>query len=68
MTTAELSPQRSEDDVERVWSWRLGELMRSGYGALQAMTLAAHTEVDLHLACSLVRRGCPAATAMRILL
>jgi hypothetical protein len=68
MTTAEIALQTSQDEGERVVCWRLLELRRAGYGIPQAIALAVHTEVDLHLACRLLRRGCPAETAMRILL
>jgi hypothetical protein len=48
--------------------WRMLELMRSGYGVDQATLLAEDNQVDLHLACRLIRSGCPAETALRILL
>jgi hypothetical protein len=31
-----------------------------------ALEIAVHTEVDLHWAASLVERGCPSSTAVRI--
>ncbi len=54
--------------VELVLGWRLEELVAAGYEAGDALLLAAHTEVDLHLAADLPRRGCPHKTALHILL
>ena len=51
-----------------VFRWRLDELLRAGYSINDALTLTAMREVDLHLAVELPRRGCPPATAARILL
>jgi hypothetical protein len=48
--------------------WRFDELLRAGYDVGSALLLASHVEVDLHAASSLVRRGCPAETALRILI
>ncbi len=48
--------------------WRFSQLARSGYGIEDAITLAVHTDVDLHAAADLVARGCPPALALRILL
>ena len=68
MTTAEVALQLSRHESERVMCWRMLELMRSGYGIDHASLLAEDNGVDLHLACSLLRSGCPAETALRILL
>lgn len=59
-----------ENDVEGelVRSWRLEELERAGYSIDTAAQLAGLPHVDLHLATDLLRRGCPAETALRILL
>jgi hypothetical protein len=54
--------------AEGVLRWRFDELVRAGYDADQALILASHVEVDLHAATDLLRRGCPVATALRILL
>jgi len=54
--------------VEAVRRWRFEELIRAGYDDGDAIELAFHTEVDLHWAADLVRRGCPSATAVRIAL
>ena len=56
----------SEVDVVR--RWRFDELVRAGYDDEDATELAFHLDVDLHLATSLVRRGCPSSTAVRIAL
>jgi hypothetical protein len=55
-------------EAERVLLWREGELERVGYDRAMARDLAERTYVDLHLAMDLLRRGCPADTAVRILL
>ena len=55
-------------EAETVLRWRFDELVRVGYDAGEAMILASHVEVDLHRATDLVARGCPTATALRILL
>jgi hypothetical protein len=57
-----------EIEAEGVLRWRFEELVRAGYDAGEAMILASHVEVDLHLATDLLGRGCPSATAMQILL
>ena len=51
-----------------IFRWRLDELLKAGYPCDDARTLSANLEVDLHLATDLPRRGCPHATALRILL
>ena len=62
----EAAPRESEAD--RVTKWRATELSRAGYDEYSAWTLAVQGDVDLHLAVDLVHRGCPPATALRILL
>ena len=57
-----------EDEEQLVTGWRLEELRRAGYDERSALLLALRGEVDLHVATDLVRRGCPPATALRILL
>ena len=59
---------RELPDIEVVRRWRFTELVRAGYDDEDAIELAFHTEVDLHWAADLVRRGCPSATAVRIAL
>jgi hypothetical protein len=53
---------------EKVVSWRAEELIRAGYDELDALELAFERAVDLHRAVELLERGCPAKTAVRILL
>jgi hypothetical protein len=55
-------------ELERVELWRLDSLERAGYDAESAAVLAASPEVDLHLAVSLVERGCSVDLALQILL
>ena len=57
-----------ETEVEMILRWRLDELIRAGYDIGSALLLATHVEIDLHDASALTRRGCPAETAVRILL
>ncbi len=67
MSVAKLElPDEQED--ERIIRWRLSELTRAGYDWPASMSLAARTDIDLHLATSLLDRGCPPRTALRILL
>ena len=48
--------------------WRLAQLLEAGYPDEVAALLATRPEVDLHRAVDLLGRGCPPATAVRILL
>jgi hypothetical protein len=52
--------------IDAVREWRLEELVRAGYDLEDATEIAFHLEIDLHQASDLVRRGCPSATAVRI--
>jgi len=67
MTTAQLEETESPE-VEAVLRWRFEELLRAGYDAGNALILAGHAEVDLHAATSLLERGCPPETALKIVL
>ena len=67
MTVAELISLDGEEQTA-VLEWRFSQLAKSGYGIDDAVVLATHTDVDLHLASDLVARGCPPALALRILL
>ena len=53
---------------DEIVDWRLEQLLQAGYLAEDALTLAVRAEVDLHHAVALLRAGCPAETALRILL
>lgn len=55
-------------EAEAVLRWRFEVLVRAGYDPANAMIVASHVEVDLHGASDLVRRGCPPATALQIVL
>jgi hypothetical protein len=57
--------QREEDHIV---GWRFEQLVRAGYGREAASSLAERPEIDLHLAADLLAKGCPAETALRILL
>ena len=67
MTAAELEVL-DVSEAEAVLHWRFGALVGAGYAPDDALLLSSHLEIDLHLATDLVRRGCPADTAVRILL
>lgn len=53
---------------EEVVAWRCQRLEEAGYDVTAAIELAEAAYVDLHLAVELVELGCPASTAVRILL
>jgi hypothetical protein len=67
MSAAELEIH-VETESERIERWRSEELERAGYSPTDAAELAGRFDVDLHLAVELLERGCPAGTALRILL
>lgn len=67
MAAAEVKALEASE-VDAVRRWRFEELVRAGYEDEDAIELAFHLDVDLHLATSLVRRGCPSGTAVRIAL
>ena len=66
MSLAELDIE-FDTESERVMLWRTEEMERAGYAPAEARELAERMYVDLHLAIELVRKGCPAETAVRIL-
>jgi hypothetical protein len=69
MVTRTIEPSQSvPDDSVKVLAWRLVQLLRAGYDPDAAGVLAVEADVDLHAAISLVERGCPPKTALRILL
>jgi hypothetical protein len=62
-------PERLKlDEAAAVTRWRLHELLRAGYSWDQGVLIASRSEVDLHYAVDLLRKGCPAPTALQILL
>jgi len=56
------------EEAAAVTRWRLHELLRAGYSWDQGVLLASRSEVDLHEAVDLLRKGCPTQTALQILL
>ena len=58
----------TESELDRITRWRGGELERAGYAPEGAAALAARLDIDLHEAIDLVKSGCPADIALRILL
>ena len=73
MAAPEARPASWEDSVastteDSVVRWRMLVLLRAGYVWDDALELAVETDVDLHVAVDLVRRGCPHDVALRILL
>jgi hypothetical protein len=61
------APLWNENEPSRVESWRLHILLEAGYPVHLAERLAG-SEVDLHDAVELVRKGCDPVTAAEILL
>jgi len=72
MTVSELEAHAAavvgEADSDGVLRWRYEELRRTGYVPVDSARLARTRSVDLHTAVDLLRNGCDAATALRILL
>ena len=65
MTAAETE---IHDETGLIEAWRAEALSRAGYSELDAATIAARHDIDLHLATDLLRMGCPNELALRILL
>lgn len=55
------------DETAEILEWRYETLRDAGYSDHEALLLATCDEVDLHLACDLIARGCPTRTAVQIL-
>ena len=55
-------------EADRIEQWRHAELERAGYDPESALVLAASHDVDLHMAVSLLDRGCSVDLALQILL
>lgn len=68
METTTIIQTDQKTEREQIVDWRIEELERSGYTAAAARRLAKRTDIDLHKAIDLLERGCPAHTALRILL
>jgi hypothetical protein len=60
--------EQRETAEEEILGWRFEQLLHVGYERRQARVLSRRREVDLHQAVDLVRRGCPHALALQILL
>jgi hypothetical protein len=58
----------TESELDRIVRWRSEELERAGYSPDGAAALAARLDIDLHEAIDIVKSGCPAEIALRILL
>ena len=67
MTAAETTLEQ-DTEAERVVDWRREELLRAGYEGGAASRIAERSDVDLHIAVDLMRRGCPPEVALDILL
>jgi hypothetical protein len=68
MTAAQLEAPDEAVEVDQVRRWRFDQLVRAGYEDEDAIELAFHLDIDLHMLTSLIRRGCPSGTAARIAL
>jgi hypothetical protein len=65
MPTADTTfPETEQEIVER---WRAQELERAGFPEDVAAEFAMRSDVDLHVAIDLIRRGCTADLAAQIL-
>jgi len=62
--TSELQQTRREDQLT---TWRLDQLIRSGFPDDIATRVATDARFDLHALIELVERGCPPDLAVRIL-
>ena len=47
-------------------AWRAERLAAAGFSDRTALKLAFNRDVDMHLACDLLAKGCPVRTAVRI--
>ena len=54
-------------ETAAILGWRFTQLVGAGFEVNDAVVVAARVEIDLHHATSLVGRGCPSGTAVRIL-
>jgi hypothetical protein len=61
------APSPAERERDEVTSWRVERLLAAGYDGEASVVLALDRDVDLHLAVSLLERGCPPDTALQIL-
>jgi rRNA processing protein Krr1/Pno1 len=66
--SGDLAEESRPDPVAKVLGWRIEQLIAAGFDSDGAFVLALDRNVDLHDAIELVGRGCPPATAVRILI
>ena len=64
----DLAEDHGPNPAAKVLGWRIEQLIGAGFDSDAAFVLALDRNVDLHEAIGLVRRGCPLATAVRILI
>jgi rRNA processing protein Krr1/Pno1 len=64
----ELLEETAPDPAARVLGWRIEQLLAAGFDSDAALVLALDRDIDLHEAIELIGRGCPPATAFRILI
>ena len=64
----EITADVYDEKQAAVIEWRVETLKRAGFESDDALELAFDKDVELHAAVRLVERGCPPATAVRILL
>jgi hypothetical protein len=67
LTVTEIDLEQQDIDF-RILRSRCEQLRRAGYGLRAALLLAIDPDIDVEHAAELVQRGCPADTALRILI
>ena len=60
-------PVEAAPNQVTVDDWRFQQLVAAGWPEADAVMLAARHEIDLHLACDLLAKGCDSSTAWEIL-
>ena len=68
MCVVTLEQRRDKNDEADLFEWRFEALMEAGYLPDQSHVLAAAKQVDVLVAERLLAKGCPRATALRLLL
>jgi predicted nucleic acid-binding protein len=64
--TTELTDTDAPVNELTVEDWRFQQLVKAGWPEAEALVLAANHDVDLHLACDLLAKGCGRSTALKI--
>jgi hypothetical protein len=67
MNTDQISSELPSSELG-VEDWRFNQLLNVGWPEQQALLLAANHDIDLHLACDLLAKGCDVDLAWQILL